>query len=103
MNEKPLFVEYRHIGKIQVHLGQIVSRGETIAVVEADMQKFPCIFLPHLHLAVRKSMASDIHADVTNPNLFWQDGPGILTCLETAGEEPADRLTLTVPLKCQPD
>jgi murein DD-endopeptidase MepM/ murein hydrolase activator NlpD len=81
INENPLFIEYRHVGKIQVHLGQIVSRGEKLAVVEEDMQKFPCIVLPHLHLAVRKSLASDIHADVTNPNLFWQDGPGKLTCL----------------------
>ncbi|MCP4184694.1 MAG: peptidoglycan DD-metalloendopeptidase family protein [Hyphomicrobiales bacterium] len=96
----PLFVEYRHVGNIQVQVGQIVSRGEKIAAVEEDMQSFPCIFIPHLHLAVRKSLASDIHADVTNPNYYWYDGPGKLTCLDTAGEEPLNRLTLTVPLKC---
>ncbi|MCP4318539.1 MAG: M23 family metallopeptidase [Hyphomicrobiales bacterium] len=60
VNENPLFIEYRHVGNIQVHLGQIVTRGEKLAVVEEDMQKFPCIFNPHLHLAIRKSLASDI-------------------------------------------
>ena len=102
-NNGSLFVEYRHVGDIQVEIGQTVGRGEKIAVVEEDMQEFPCIYLPHLHLAVRTSLAQDIHADVTNPNLYWHDGPGKVTCLETAGKEPSDRLALTVPIKCQPD
>lgn len=94
---RSLFV---HLDERLVKLGDRVSRGQQIATL--GRTGLLAIAIPHLHFEIlsREPRPYRIHESV-NPNRFWMDGAGIVTCFDKGEDYPAMPFRITYPVPCR--
>ena len=97
----PLQTRYFHLTKALVDQGQLVKRGEKIAYSGAT--GLLAGFLQHLHFEVHRLSDSDqpIAIKVVDPQRYWVNGIGRVTCFEINANYPATPVALTYPVPCK--
>ena len=109
----PLIALYGHVDRILVEVGQSVSRGDAIAQLGDNYQRFRCMAgVRHLHLELGRARRISKtpgnywgsayflrdYAHSLNPHLLWSDGPYQVTCFGNNRDyEPG---TITYPVPC---
>lgn len=92
-----IYVRHDHIVPLpEIHEGQMVKAGDPIGRIQSTQGKACIGDIAHVHLQTQMSPMYDLHVD---PNRFWQDGPGLVTCYDAANPPPADKLV--APLRCR--
>jgi murein DD-endopeptidase MepM/ murein hydrolase activator NlpD len=93
-------VQFIHIVPDEgLKIGTIVSPGTLLGTV--DPKKTACSSFPHIHLQIVDEYRwSETWSDTLNPNNYWFDGPGKVTCYREGVEYPRDKLKLVAPLLC---
>lgn len=87
---------YRHLEAVHVGVGDRVRRGERIAAMGDSG-----IFAPHVHLHFEVLRASGKGAfEPHDPQLYWADGVGRVTCPERRRPIPARPFRITYPVPC---
>ncbi len=95
----PIITRYFHLDRYLVEVGQQVKRGQQIG--ELGMTGLLAPF-PHLHFEVHK-IDSENKGELripVNPNLFWVDGIGRVTCFDINREWPQSSFKITYPVPC---
>ncbi len=93
--KQKMFLEMVHVVPVSgLRRGQRVQAGQVVAYVQKANR--PSIGkTPHVHFAVRRcDHWPTCHVD---PNLFWRDGPGRLSCYDPAKPLPKGRIVAPVP------
>lgn len=89
-----------HLDRRQVSEGETVSRGQTIA--NLGRTGLLAIAIPHLHYEVYTRVPQRFRIfEPRNPHLFWADGPGIVTCFDSARSYPERGFSTTYPVPCR--
>jgi murein DD-endopeptidase MepM/ murein hydrolase activator NlpD len=110
---KPLIAAYGHVGDILVRPGDRVARGQLIARLSNNQNRFRCISgVRHLHFQLGRKHRSGSKGSYwghvkylvdgkkgVNPHLYWADGPGNVTCFSKSKRYPAGTLTYPVPCR----
>jgi murein DD-endopeptidase MepM/ murein hydrolase activator NlpD len=93
--QQKIFVEMVHIVPLKgLRKGQRVRAGQLVGHVQAANR--PSIGkTPHVHFAVRR--CNDWPRCHIDPNFFWRDGPGVLSCHDPAKPLPKGRIVAPVP------
>lgn len=91
-----LHINANHITPVEtLKVGDAVKAGQRIGQVQPG-GKLEIGPRPHVHLSVGPTSSTRlIHTD---PNRFWQKGPGIVTCFNP-DDPPGDR-QLVAPIRC---
>ena len=91
---------YFHLAQPLVEAGERVRRGQLIARSGASGMAGG---FPHLHFEVHQLVdeTSSVTLRVLDPQLFWVDGAGRVTCFDKAHDWPRTPVTLTYPVPCQ--
>lgn len=88
-----VYIHYLHMVPT-VSVGDVVKPGDVIGYI--DDKKTNCSStITHVHLEVDVRGRGDGALD---PNDFWADGPGKVTCFEPGVEYPIDKFV--APLRC---
>jgi hypothetical protein len=82
--------------KVDIKIGEKLRAGEVLGVTEPP-GKSGIGPKPHVHLQAHP--ISKIWLAHTDPNQFWQKGPGIVSCFD-ANNPPSDQ-QMVAPLKCK--
>lgn len=92
-----IFVEMVHIVPVAgLRVGQTVKAGQKIGEVQRANR--PSIgSAPHVHFAVRR--CNDWPTCHIDPNFFWRDGPGQLSCFDAKKDMPKGRIVAPVPCR----
>ena len=87
---------YMHLKDRLVEEGATVARGEKIGTMGATgvMGMFV-----HLHFEVHEGAKNG--RNQVDPQLFWVNGPGKVTCFEPGMAIPKDMFKTTYPVKCR--
>lgn len=85
-------IEYAHIVPA-VRVGDAVEPGDVIGYI--DSKRTRCSSFSHVHLQL---MIRGMGENAIDPNDFWADGPGQVTCYQSGVEIPRDKLV--APLRC---
>ncbi len=95
-----LQTRYFHLTQALVEQGQLVRRGELIAY--SGSTGLLAGFLQHLHFEVYRLSESDppIAIKVVDPQRYWINGIGRVTCFEINAIYPAVPAALTYPVPC---
>ena len=95
-----LQTRYFHLTQALVEQGQLVGRGELIAY--SGSTGLLAAFLQHLHFEVHRLSESDppIAIKVVDPQRYWINGIGRVTCFEINAIYPAVPVALTYPVPC---
>ncbi len=95
----PIRTRYFHLSEREVAVGERVERGQRIA--RSGMSGVQGGF-PHLHFEVRRYSTSEPSYDLgpLNPQRFWVDGVGKVTCFDPGRDFPARPLRFTYPVSC---
>lgn len=94
---RTLFV---HLDRRLVARGDAVERGQPIA--ELGRTGMLAIAIPHLHYEVHTRAPQRFRIfEAQNPNRYWADGPGIVTCFERGASYPTDGFAATYPVPCR--
>lgn len=101
---------YGHVGEMLVEAGRKVKRGQLIAKLGDNQNRFKCMAdVRHLHFQLgRKYQADKSHRfghsyfledslRGLNPHLFWADGVGNVTCFRPSTSYPPGYLTYPLP------
>lgn len=90
-----VFVEMVHIVPLPgLRVGQLVKAGQLVGHVQKANR--PSIgTTPHVHFAVRR--CNDWPTCHIDPNFFWRDGPGRVSCHDTSNPLPKGRIVAPVP------
>jgi hypothetical protein len=89
-----------HLDARLVQTGDRVARGQQVATLGRTGMLAGGI--PHLHFEVRtKQPVPYAIFEPQNPNLFWADGPGIITCFDRGRAFDDTRFTTTYPVPCR--
>ncbi|WP_168246469.1 M23 family metallopeptidase [Mameliella sp. LZ-28] len=90
-----IFVEMVHIVPLQgLRPGQAVTAGQVVGHVQRANR--PSIGKsPHVHFALRR--CNDWATCHLDPNFFWRDGPGRLSCHDGSKPLPPGRIVAPVP------
>ena len=94
-----LQTRYFHLTERLVREGQAVRRGKLLGY--SGMTGLAGGF-PHLHFEVHRLGEAEpaIAVKVLDPQLFWVDGVGKITCYDKARSFPASPIALTYPVPC---
>ena len=97
----PLQTRYFHLAKALVKEGDQVVRGQLIAYSGAS--GLASGGLPHLHFEVHRldEIQDRIPRQVVDPQLFWVEGKGQVSCFEISQEYQKDPVKLTYPAPCR--
>lgn len=77
--------------------GQAVHAGDILGVVMPATEDRACIgTVPHVHLTA--NLGRWAYGQHLDPNLFWKDGPGIVTCFDE--NNPPSPTEATAPFLC---
>ena len=89
-----------HLDTRLVEPGERVHRGQEIAKLGRTGLLSGAI--PHLHFEIR-TRAPQRHRifEPRNPNLYWVDGPGLITCYSTGREYRPASFRITYPVPCR--
>ncbi|WP_204114156.1 M23 family metallopeptidase [Shimia biformata] len=96
-NGKVLITRYVHLDTRISKEGDVVKRGQqvgTLGLTGAAAQ-----FQPHLHFEVREKQA-DGHELPADPQYFWIEGVGRVTCFEPGKTIPSNPVLFTYPVVC---
>ena len=114
LSQKPLIGVYGHVGDVLVSEGDSVDRGQSIARLGDNADKYDCISgVRHLHFQLGRQYRNKAEkADYwgysyflrdgdrgVNPHLLWSDGPYRVTCYVEGSEYPEG--SLTYPVSCE--
>lgn len=90
-----VFVEMVHVVPVAgLRVGQRVTAGQVVGQVQRANR--PSIgIVPHVHFAVRR--CNDWPTCHIDPNFFWRDGPGRVSCYDPALPVPRGRIVAPVP------
>lgn len=90
-----IFVEMVHIVPVKgLRRGQSIKAGQVVGHVQPANR--PSIgTAPHVHFAVRR--CDDWPTCHIDPNFFWRDGPGRVSCFDPAKPLPFGRIVAPVP------
>ena len=95
MKASRVFVEMVHIVPLKgLRRGQRVTAGQLIGHVQ-DVGPPSIGHDPHVHFAVR--WCEDWPRCHIDPNYFWRDGPGIISCANESKPPPVGRIVAPVP------
>jgi len=99
---KNIHVEYVHLGRLLVRKGQRIKRGQPVGELSRGKKHWPCMgSRAHLHFSVRLLPANGSYQGHLNPNEFWSEGRGKLTCFDEAATYHNRSLNLTSPIRCE--
>lgn len=95
-----LQTRYFHLTERTVSAGQVVQRGQLIGYSGASGMAG---VYPHLHFEVHRLDDADpaVAQGYLDPQLFWFDGVGKVTCFERGRDYAATPVTLTYPVPCR--
>ena len=95
-----LQTRYFHMTERLVREGQVVKRGELLGF--SGMTGLGGLY-PHLHFEVHRLSDGDppISLGYQDPQRFWIDGVGKVSCYDRSREYPATPVALTYPVPCQ--
>jgi murein DD-endopeptidase MepM/ murein hydrolase activator NlpD len=98
-HRRRLSTVYAHLGRLRVHVGDVVARGEPIG----DVNVFPNSGgIAHVHLQLCTSW-SCLHRTEKDPYVGTIDPlPYSVGCFDPAARYPTTRLVLTYPVVCAP-
>ena len=89
-----------HLDERLVIEGDKVARGQQVATL--GRTGLLAGGIPHLHFEVRtKEPRPYTIFQTQNPNLYWVDGPGIITCFDITKDYAATPLATTYPVPCR--
>ncbi len=89
---------FKHMDSQTVTVGDTVTRGQQIGTLGNTGALSGG--LVHLHYEVLQEMRYG-RFDQVDPNLFWVDGPGNVTCFDPARDWPAGPFRATYPVVCR--
>ena len=92
---------YFHLSEQLVMPGEKVSRGQLLGFTGAT--GMAAGFFPHLHFEVYRLNKGTPPFAVKNidPQKFWVDGVGMITCFDLNHEFPFDQAAFTYPVPCK--
>ena len=91
---------FLHLDRGLVEPGQRVQRGQPIA--ELGRTGMLAIAIPHLHYEVRTRVPGRWTIfETRNPNRFWFDGPGYVTCFDRDRHFADQPFRTTYPVPCR--
>jgi len=95
-SEDTLYLDVNHITpKEGLQIGDTVKAGQAIGYVQ-PAGKAEIGPLPHVHLSAGPIPQTwNTHTD---PNRFWQKGPGVVTCFDP--KSPPDDSQIVAPIRC---
>ncbi|MDJ0738180.1 MAG: M23 family metallopeptidase [Gammaproteobacteria bacterium] len=89
-----------HLDERLVGVGETVRRGQQVARLGRTGLLAGAI--PHLHFEIRTRAPGRYRIfEPRNPNLYWVDGAGIITCFDRARRYPAAPFAITYPVPCR--
>ena len=88
---------YHHLSRMDVRAGQVVARGARIGLLGSSGV---ASVAQHLHFEVRRGESAQ-KADPVDPQLFWVDGIGRVTCFERGRSYPERPIRITYPTVCE--
>jgi len=90
---------YFHLSERQVAVGDLLRRGQVIGY--SGLSGLAGGF-PHLHFEVHRlgEGADAVAVRFLDPQLFWVDGKGKITCYDKHREWSAEPLALSYPVPC---
>ena len=91
---------YFHLAERVVEEGQQVRRGDLLGYSGAS--GIAGVY-PHLHFEVHRlnEATPPVAIGDINPQLFWVDGVGKITCYDSARDYPLKPVRLTYPVPCR--
>lgn len=94
---RTLFV---HLDRRRVEEGTRVARGQRIA--DLGRTGVLAIAIPHLHFEVHTRAPQRFRIfEARNPNRYWADGPGIVSCFDSGRDYPDAGFVITYPVPCR--
>lgn len=87
---------YHHLHRTDVVVGQVLKRGDKIG--QLGSTGAAAVF-QHLHFEFRRGETIQ-KADPVDPNLYWIDGVGRVTCFEPGRVYPERPIRITYPTTC---
>ncbi len=95
-----LQTRYVHLSERLVDEGEVVRRGQLLGY--SGMSGLAAGF-PHLHFEVHRLDAAEPPraTGYLDPQLFWVDGAGRVTCFERGRDYPDAPVRLTYPVPCR--
>jgi murein DD-endopeptidase MepM/ murein hydrolase activator NlpD len=89
-----------HLDERLVTVGQQVARGEQVATLGRTGMLAGGI--PHLHFELRTRQPRRFTIfEPKNPNLYWADGAGVITCFDRNRAFDDSRFVTTYPAPCR--
>ena len=89
-----------HLDARLVEPGERIRRGQQIARLGRTGMLSGAI--PHLHFEIRTRAPQEHRIfESRNPNLYWVDGPGRITCYSSQREFAATPFRITYPVPCR--
>lgn len=98
-NGQHVLSQYFHLSEFDISVGDRVKRGQQIGNMGAS--GFLAGFV-HVHFEVLRGDTRR-RAKAADPNLFWADGIGRVTCFDRNRVYPTDRFVTVVPMPCKGD
>jgi murein DD-endopeptidase MepM/ murein hydrolase activator NlpD len=111
-DDKEIVALYGHVGVMLVAAHDKVKRGQIIALLGNNQDKFKCIYgVRHLHFQIGREYRDQFNkgdywgwayflkdgAEGINPHLYWADGPNKVTCFESNKKYTPGTITYPVP------
>lgn len=89
---------YKHLKERQVAEGDTVTRAQQIGTMGATGALGMMV---HLHFEVWRRKPGSRHAVAYDPQLFWVQGPGRVTCFDKTARYPEAPFRTTYPVICK--
>lgn len=89
-----------HLDARLVDEGDVVRRGQQVA--RLGRTGLLAGGIPHLHFEVRtRPLEAYRIFEPQNPNRYWVDGPGLITCFDKSRHYPQRPFLITYPVPCR--
>ncbi|MEO1239299.1 MAG: M23 family metallopeptidase [Pseudomonadota bacterium] len=95
---QPIVTRYTHLKSRSVAALATVQRGQQIGTL--GRSGILAGGIAHLHFEVWIGSGRDL-TNARDPNLYWVDGSGIVTCYDPARTVPGRPFSITHPVVCQ--
>ena len=89
-----------HLDERWVEEGDVVVRGQQIGRLGRTGLLAGGIAHLHFEVQTRPPGRREIY-QVSNPHLYWVDGPGVVTCYDRRATYPSGPLRITYPVPCR--